>query len=159
MTLQRDDTHDPTRDLVLTRTINVPRERVWAAWTQPEHLVKWFAPAPWSTVACEMDLRPGGLFRTVMRSPDGQDYPNAGCFLEIVERERIVFTDALTQGYRPADVPFFTAVITMRDHDGGTEYSARAMHRDSATRDKHEQMGFYTGWGQALDQLVALMQR
>jgi uncharacterized protein YndB with AHSA1/START domain len=55
-------THDqfnPQTDLVLERVIDVPRELVWAAWTQPEHLKKWFAPAPWSLLECEVDLRPG----------------------------------------------------------------------------------------------------
>src|SRR5689334_4833915 len=74
-------------DLVLERTIDVPRERVWAAWTKPEHIKKWFTPAPWKTVDCEIDLRPGGIFRTVMRSPEGDEHSNAGCYLEIVPNE------------------------------------------------------------------------
>ena len=61
-------------DLVLERVVDVPRELVWAAWTQPEHLKKWFTPAPWTTVDCEIDLRPGGIFRTKMRGPEGQEH-------------------------------------------------------------------------------------
>ena len=60
---------DPTRDLILERHVDVSPELVWKAWTEPEHIVKWFTPAPWKTVDCEIDLRPGGIFRTVMRSP------------------------------------------------------------------------------------------
>jgi uncharacterized protein YndB with AHSA1/START domain len=111
---------DPKLDLILERVIDVPRELMWAAWTTPEHIKKWFTPAPWRTVDCELDLRPGGIFRTVMRSPEGQEFPSAGCFLEIVENERLVWTSALGSGYRPSKTsaapsdPFvFTAMISL----------------------------------------------
>ena len=80
---------DPKLDLVLERVVPVSREKVWAAWTQPKHVVKWFTPKPWSTTQCEIDLRPGGIFRTVMRSPEGKEFPNVGCWLEVVPHERI----------------------------------------------------------------------
>ena len=86
--------------LRLERVVDVPRELVWAAWTKPEHIKKWFTPAPWKTVDCEIDLRPGGKFSTVMESPEGQRMPNTGCYLEIVENEKLVFTGALAPGYR-----------------------------------------------------------
>jgi uncharacterized protein YndB with AHSA1/START domain len=148
--------HDPELDLVLERVINVPPELVWQAWTRPEHVKRWFAPAPWSVSECEIDLRPGGAFRTVMRSPEGEAHPGVGCFLEIVENRRLVFTDALEPGYRPAKEPFFTAVVTMEAAGAGTRYVARAIHRDAEGRDKHEAMGFHQGWSAALDQLVEL---
>jgi uncharacterized protein YndB with AHSA1/START domain len=151
--------HDPRLDLLLERVVDVPRPLVWAAWTRPEHLKRWFAPAPWTTVACEIDLRPGGQFHTVMRSPEGEDFPGTSCFLEIVPDERLVWTDALLPGYRPAPKPFFTAIITLEDHAGGTRYRARALHKDDADRKTHEDMGFHDGWGKCLDQLVALMKR
>lgn len=150
--------HDPTLDLVLERDIDVPRDLVWAAWTTPEHLMKWFVPAPWSMARCEVDLRPGGRFLTVMRSPEGDEFPNDGCFLEVVPHERLVFTDALLPGFRPAPEPFFTAVVELHDRGAGTRYVATAMHRDPEGRAKHEAMGFRDGWGAALDQLVALVE-
>ena len=125
------------------------------AWTQPEHLVKWFAPAPWSITECEVDLRPGGMLRFVMRSPEGQEFPNVGCYLEIVPNERLVWTDALLPGYRPSTEPFFTVVLTLEPRGNGTLYTALAMHPDEEVRKKHEEMGFHQGWGQVLDQLVA----
>jgi uncharacterized protein YndB with AHSA1/START domain len=151
------DLHDPRFDLVLERVVDVPRRLVWEAWTRPEHLEKWFSPAPWTTVDCEVDLRPGGIFRTVMRSPEGQDFPNLGCYLEVVEQRRLVFTDALGPGFRPSAEPFFTAILTFEDHGAGTKYTARALHKDEADRKAHEEMGFIDGWGKCLDQLVALM--
>ena len=146
---------DPRLDLVLERVVDVPRELVWAAWTRPEHLRKWFTPAPWTVADCEIDLRPGGIFRTVMRSPEGKEFPNIGCYLEVVPNERLVWTDALLPGYRPAENPFMTAIITPESQGKGTRYTAVAIHRDDAGRKKHEEMGFYQGWGKALDQLVA----
>ena len=157
---------DPKRDLVLERTTDLSPERVWKAWTTPSLLTQWFTPAPWRTVDAELDLRPGGIFRTVMKSPEGEEFPGEGCILEVVENRRLVWTDALTSGYRPvvaaegeaAQVPFhFTAMIELEPHGTGTRYVATAMHGDDAARAKHEAMGFREGWGAAFDQLVALM--
>ena len=152
---------DPKTDLVLERVVDVPPDLVWKAWTTPEHLKKWFTPAPWKTVDCEIDLRPGGIFRTVMESPEGEQFPNVGCYLEVVPNAKLVWTGALLPGYRPAnlsaDVPFvFTAVISLEPHGAGTKYTATALHSTAEGRAKHEAMGFHRGWGAALDQLVAL---
>lgn len=147
--------HDPKRDLVLERVVDVPPELVWKAWTRPEHLKEWFVPRPWSIAEVEIDLRPGGVFRVAMRDPEGEVQPNApGCYLEVVENRRLVWTDALGPGYRPSAEPFFTAVITMEPEGAGTRYVARAIHGNPENRDKHEEMGFYDGWGTVLDQMV-----
>jgi uncharacterized protein YndB with AHSA1/START domain len=148
---------DPKLDLVLERVIDAPRELVWEAWTKPEHLMKWFVPKPWSLASCELDLRPGGAFNTVMRSPEGAEFPGEGCFLEVVPNERLVWTDALVAGYRPSPEPFFTAALMLEPHGSGTRYVTIAMHRDEDGRKKHEEMGFHHGWGKALDQLVELL--
>ena len=154
---------DPTLDLILERVVDVAPELVWAAWTEPAHLKHWFTPAPWKTVDCEIDLRPGGIFRTVMRSPEGQEFPNAGCYLEVVRNEKLVWTNALAPGFRPAagvvdcGELIFTAVLSLAPHGAGTKYTAQVMHPDAAGRKKHEDMGFHEGWGKALDQLVAYM--
>jgi uncharacterized protein YndB with AHSA1/START domain len=156
MTAWADRDLDPELDLVLERVIDVPRELVWAAWTRPEHVKRWFTPAPWKTVECEIDLRPGGSFRTVMRGPTGDESPNVGCYLEIVENEKLVFTDALLPGFRPSGTPFFTGVIRLEPEGEGTRYIAIAKHGSGAARKQHEEMGFHEGWGKALDQLVEL---
>jgi uncharacterized protein YndB with AHSA1/START domain len=156
---------DPKLDLMLERVVDVPRDIVWAAWTQPERLKKWFVPAPWQAVDCEIDLRPGGIFRTVMRSPEGQEFPSAGCYLEVVPNEKLVWTSALGPGYRPLIKTsatgscvelYFTAIITLEAQGTKTKYTAIAIHGDEASSKKHEEIGFYQGWGAALDQLVAL---
>jgi uncharacterized protein YndB with AHSA1/START domain len=145
---------DPNLDLVLERVVDVPKELVWKAWTEPEHIKHWFAPAPWTTTDCEIDLLPGGIFRTTMHSPEGQDFPNVGCYLEVVPNERLIWTNALLPGYRPSESPFFTAILTFETEGNGTRYTAHAMHRDESGRKQHEEMGFYEGWGICLDQLV-----
>ncbi|HMP57748.1 MAG TPA: SRPBCC family protein [Gemmatales bacterium] len=149
---------DPTLDLVVERVYDVPRHLVWEAWTKPQHLKEWFCPKPWSVSDCEIDLRPGGIFRVTMRSPEGKEFPNdPGCYLEVVPLERLVWTSVLLPGYRPGtpgDIPF-TAIITMEAHGTGTRCVATALHRDESGRDKHKAMGFYEGWGTMLDQLVA----
>ncbi len=151
---------NPELDLIFERVVDVPPELVWAAWTKPQHIKKWFTPAPWTTIDCEIDLRPGGIFRTVMRSPEGHEFPNVGCYLEIIDNQKLVWTGALEPGYRPRDTsgfPFvFTAIIKLEPHGSGTKYVACLLHSDAAGRKKHEDMGFHTGWGKALDQLVAL---
>ncbi len=150
---------DPKRDLLLERVVDVPCERVWAAWTTPEHLMKWFTPKPWQTVDCEIDLRPGGIFRTTMRSPEGQEFPNSGCYLEVTPLRRLIFTSVLLPGYRPskpsADDLSFTAVVTLEPQGKtSTKYSALAIHADATDSKRHADMGFQEGWGKALDQLV-----
>lgn len=160
---------DPRLDLTFERIVDVPKEFIWRAWTRPEHLKPWFCPLPWTTTDCEIDLRPGGIFRTVMRSPEGQEFPNSGCYLEVVENEKLVWTNALLPGFRPAPtsatkgeepVDFkFTAMITLAAHPGGTRYTATVIHADEAGCKKHAAMGFHDGWGKALDQLVALAKK
>jgi uncharacterized protein YndB with AHSA1/START domain len=153
---------DPSLDLVLERIIEVKPETVWKAWTQPEHVKKWFTPAPWKTVHCVIDLRPGGIFETTMQSPEGDKFPNAGCYLEVVPNKKLVWTSALKPDFRPAakaengaDNLLFTGIILIEPHTKGCKYTAIVMHSSEADKQKHEQMGFHDGWGAALDQLVA----
>ncbi|BBE50377.1 activator of Hsp90 ATPase 1 family protein [Ferriphaselus amnicola] len=153
---------DPKLDLTFERVVDVPKELIWKVWTQPEHLMPWFCPLPWRTIACEIDLQPGGLFRTVMRSPEGQEFPNVGCFLETIENERLTWTNALLPAFRPVthkageSVDFlFTATIQLATHGTGTRYTATVRHGDEAGCRQHAEMGFHEGWGVALNQLVA----
>lgn len=152
---------DPKLDLTFERLVHVPRERIWRAWTDPQHLMPWFCPLPWKTVACEIDLRPGGQFRTVMLSPEGQQFPNIGCYLQIVPNEKLVWTNALTPGFRPASTDvekvgefLFTATITLSTLGNQTKYKATVQHGDEQSCQKHAAMGFQEGWGKAFDQLI-----
>jgi uncharacterized protein YndB with AHSA1/START domain len=144
------------RDLVLTRMIDAPRDKVFRAWTEPEHLKKWFAPSPWTTPHAELDVRPGGMSKVVMRSPQGEDHPLRGVYLEVVPNERLVFTDAYSEAWVPSEKPFMTVIVTLEKAGTGTKYTARVRHWTAADREAHEKMGFHEGWGLCADQLAAV---
>jgi uncharacterized protein YndB with AHSA1/START domain len=150
----------PDLDLTLSRVIKAPRSVIWNAWTDRASFEQWWVPAPARCKVLEMDLRPGGALVTLI-SEDGGDFkPHlSACFLAIDELERIVFTNALVGGWRPAEHPFMTAIITLKEHPMGTEYVAHVMHKSNADRNMHEEMGFYDGWGTVAEQLAALVER
>ncbi len=161
---------NPELDLMLERIVDVPRELVWQAWTTPKKLMPWFCPLPWKTVECEIDLRVGGKFYTVMQSPEGQHFPNTGCYLELVENEKLTWTNALEPGFRPVNPPepspghecaefLMTATIMLERHASGTKYTALVQHANAQARIAHAKMGFEEGWGTCLDQLVAIIKR
>src|ERR1041384_1333175 len=138
-------------DLVLERTLDAPIDLVWEAYTNPEHMKRWFAPQPYEVTEMELDLRPGGVFRLRMVGPDNFDTGHGipGCVLEVIERQKLVWTNALGPGYRPNEMGEgcesfpFTAVITFADAGNGTTaYKALALHKNAADRDTHANMGF-----------------
>jgi uncharacterized protein YndB with AHSA1/START domain len=145
------------RELVLTRLIDAPREKVFRAWTDPSLLRQWFAPLPYTTPVAELDVRPGGANLIVMRDPEGRDLPNRGVYLEVVPNERLVFTDAYTGAWEPSEKPFMTVILTFEDEGGRTRYTARVRHWTAVDREAHERMGFHEGWGRCTDQLAALV--
>jgi uncharacterized protein YndB with AHSA1/START domain len=145
------------RELVLTRLIAAPREKVYRAWTESTLLKQWFAPKPYTTPVAELDVRPGGANLIVMRGPDGKDMPNRGVYLEVVPNQRLVFTDAYVTAWEPSDKPFMTVIVTFEDEGGKTRYTARVRHWTAADREAHEKMGFHEGWGICTDQLANLV--
>lgn len=149
---------DPSaRELVLTRIIPASPAALYRAWTEPALLQRWFAPKPWSVAEAETDPRPGGSSRIVMRGPDGTEFPSTGVYLEVEENARLVFTDAYTRAWEPSAKPFFTGIITFEPVEGGTRYTARALHWTAEDRAAHEAMGFQEGWGRCADQLADLV--
>jgi uncharacterized protein YndB with AHSA1/START domain len=145
------------RELVLTRLIDVPREKLWRCWTEPKLMLQWFTPAPWKTIHAETDVRPGGASYVVMQGPDGTEMPNRGVYLEVIKNEKLVFTDAYTSAWEPSENPFFTCILTFEDAGNGhTRYTARALHWTRENLEAHEKMGFHQGWGIATDQMAAL---
>ena len=147
------------RELVLTRLIDAPRDKLFRCWTEPELLRQWFVPAPWTIARAEVDVRPGGSSLIVMRDPDGNEYPNPGIYLEVVKGEKLVTTDAYVSAWQPSEKPFMTAIVTFEDEDGKTRYTARAVHWSAEDRKAHEEMGFHEGWGKCADQLAELASR
>ena len=150
-------TINPTLDLVFERFIDAPPRLVWEALTKPEHLKEWYMPKAWGRVSrVEMDVRPGGIFSIDIATADGQEFPNLGCFLDVVPMARLVWTSMLFPGYRPAvfdDIPI-TAIITMESVGTGTRYVFTALHRDEADCENNKASGWQQGTEMALDQFV-----
>lgn len=150
---------DPSLDLTVTRIIKAPRAAVWRAWTTPKSLEKWWLPAPARCQVSKLELRPGGAFETLFSEDGGEFVPHVtACFLAVDDQSRLIFTDTLRSGWRPGEHPFMTAVITLKDHPMGTDYAAVVMHKNTAERNKHEEMGFHDGWGTVTAQLAALLE-
>jgi len=151
---------EPT-ELTIDRFIDAPPARVWKAWSTPEHLARWWIPAPIECQVVKLDLRPGGGFETRMREGGDDFQPHVeGCFLDIVPEARLVWTTLLTEGWKPAE-PWLalTAIITFEAEQGGTRYASRVLHKNAADSRQHVEMGFHDGWGAAIDQLVAFLDR
>jgi len=143
-------------DLSIELILDAPAKALFRCYGDATLLAQWFAPKPWSIKSTDIDFRPGGKMAFVMASPEGQEFPNAGIYLEIVPNQKIVTTDAVTPDFKPAG-PFMIAEITFEDlGDGRTRYRAIARHWSEATMKQHEAMGFAEGWTQTARQLEAL---
>ena len=159
-------------EVVITRIIKAPRERVFKAWTDPREMAQWWGPKTFTNPVCEMDVRPGGAYRIVMRSPDGVDYPLKGVYREVVRPERLVMTmdlsehpdawhDMLDPGRdkskgRPPLYPLCT--VSFEDAgEGNTRLTIRMSFASPTLRNAMVKMGMEAGWGQSLDRLEALV--
>ena len=152
---------NPDLDLGFNRIIRAPRSVVWDAWADPTSLAAWWLPTPMIGRVDRLDLIPGGAFVTSM-SQDGIEFvPHLdACFLAVETGERIVFTNALDSTWRPAspEPVSMTAEILLTDHPDGTEYRVIVRHRDRVARARHEELGFYDGWGAVAQQLADLVE-
>ncbi|KIH99681.1 polyketide cyclase [Streptomonospora alba] len=152
---------NPDLDLSIERVIRAPRKAVWDAWTDPAGLAQWWIPAPMLCRVDRLEVRPGGAFVTRM-SEDGATFvPHIdACFLLVDRLERLVFTNAVDSGWRPANpAPVtMTAEITMQDHVDGTDYRIIVRHGDPAARRRHAELGFAEGWGTVADQLTRFVE-
>lgn len=148
---------DQLEELTIERMLDAPPAQVFQAWTRSELLRQWFAPAPWTVSNAELDVRPGGGSLIVMSDGEGNEFPSRGVYLEVVENERIVFTDAYTEAWTPSAKPFATIIVTFEACGGQTRYTARARHWSPEDRMMHENMGFDAGWNQCADQLATLL--
>ena len=107
------------REIVTTRVIAAPRELVWRAWTDPEHVRNWWGPKGFTNTFHEYDLRPGGVWRFIMHGPDGTDYKNESVFVEVAEPELLVF-DHISP-------PRFRATVLFEDLGGKTKITFRQL--------------------------------
>lgn len=143
-------------ELSIELELDAPAEKLFRCYADANLLKQWFAPRPWSIKSTDLDFRPGGRMNFVMASPEGEEYPQSGIYLEIVPNKKIVTTDAVTPDFEPSG-PFMIAEITFEDLGGGkTRYRAVARHWTEEAKKQHEEMGFEPGWTQTARQLEDL---
>jgi len=145
-------------ELRVSRLIKASPEIVWKIYV--ERTGEWFCPRPWTTPVVDWDLRVGGKADVTLRSPEGEDFPYAGVFLEVEPGRKLVSTGALTEGWipQPGDMNFVR--IDLFEPEGeGTRYSAIARHWDAKAVETHKAMGFEHGWGIVADQLAELAEK
>jgi uncharacterized protein YndB with AHSA1/START domain len=146
--------------LILHRVLKAPRMRVYECWTDPKHMPHWFMPKPHYVSDIEIDLRPGGIYRSTMHV-DGNVIPSVGCVLDAIPGRRFAFTNMMGPDWQPLtgiDMPF-AATIDLSDADGGgTAYHVTARHPTAEISAQHDAMGFTVGWGMVADQLDAYAQ-
>jgi uncharacterized protein YndB with AHSA1/START domain len=141
---------DSTHELLITRTLDAPRELVWQAWTDPKHLSRWWGPRGFTASLWEADLRPGGAYRFAMRSDDGIEARNRGVYREVLPPHRLVFEGGWTDAVGNYTSPIMTTVITLEDLGGKTRLTLRGTGFASVLeRDRHN-----GGWSSSLDALA-----
>lgn len=147
------------REIVITRVLEAPRELVFAAWTDPTHVERWWGPHGYASSDCEVDLRAGGVFRLQMRGPDGALYPCKGLFREVVVPERIVFAAESGGGHAcGAGLPPGAVVtVTFVENEGKTTLTIHTRVESAEARDAIVQAGYEPGWSQSLERLAAYL--
>jgi len=154
------------QELVITRVFDAPRNLVWKAWTEPEHVMEWWGPKGFTAPIIKTDFRVGGKSLLCMRSPEGEDYWSTGVYKEIVEPERIVTTDSFSDAQGnvvPAshygmngDWPLELLVtVTFEEDDGKTKFTLR--HEGFPDRENRDLAK--AGWNESLDKLAEYLKK
>jgi len=145
------------KEIVITRVFDAPRKLVWQAWTEPGHLARWWGPHQFTNPVCELDLRPGGAIRVVMRGPDGTDYPMGGSFREIDAPGRLVMVTAALDGQgRPMFE--FLHTISFVEQKGRTTLTIRSRIISKTASDADQYIaGTEAGMTQSLERLAAML--
>jgi uncharacterized protein YndB with AHSA1/START domain len=145
-----------SKELTITRVFNAPRELVFKAWTDPKELAKWWGPKTFTIPVCEVDLKPGGALRIVMRAPDGAEYPMKGVFREIVPPSRLVFTNIAVDKDGNHIIEGLTTV-TFADEGGKTKLTLQTRGAAMVDYAAAYLQGMEAGWTQSLEKLETLV--
>ena len=143
------------RELVMERVFDAPREVVFMAWTTCEHLMRWWGPRGWTLPVCTMEFRPGGIWRYGMRGPAGETSWGKAVYREIIEPERIVYTDVFADedGNPVAGMPEMLITVEFADQDGKTKLTSRTLFASVADLESTLEMGVVQGMTETLDRL------
>lgn len=145
--------------LVMTRTFDAPRELVWTALTTPEHVVAWYGGHGFENPVCEMDVRPGGRWRHVMRTPDGVDVPIDLVFVEVKRPERLVWQRADHGEPRRGGHPTSVMTITLEERGPKTLWKLVTRFASFADRDAALGIGFTHVLAEGVDKLAEVLRR
>jgi uncharacterized protein YndB with AHSA1/START domain len=150
------------KQVVVSRSFNAPLEKLWKAWTEPEHFMQWYGPKGFTTPTCEIDFRVGGRHLWSMRSPDGMEMYYTGTYKEIVPLERIVFSDSLSDAEGNVMDP--TAMGMPEGSPASMDVTVTFVHADGVTTVTVSHVGYGEGadhagmgWEQALDKLAVVL--
>jgi uncharacterized protein YndB with AHSA1/START domain len=141
------------REITITRIFDAPRQLVWKAWTDPKHLAQWWGPKNFSNPVCEVDARAGGKWHIVMRAPDGQEHPCGGVYQEVLEPERLVFTNIAIDVEGNPIIDGFTTVL-FADEGGKTKITLHTRGTALVDYAAAYLQGMEAGWSQSLDRLA-----
>jgi uncharacterized protein YndB with AHSA1/START domain len=143
------DVREDRLELVITRLLDAPPMLVYKVWTEPEHMVRWMGPKGFTAPSARLDVREGGQYRALIRSPEGKDYWFHGVYREVVENKRLVFTFAWEEDGERGLENLIT--LTFTEENGKTRMTFKqAPFQSVEERDGHE-----GGWSEAFDKLTA----
>jgi uncharacterized protein YndB with AHSA1/START domain len=141
------------RVLTLKKTFNAPRQTVWEAWTNPEHIVQWWAPKGMKiTVLCH-EFKVGGEWKYSMPMPDGSEFVSEGVYAEIIVPEKII----TSANFRPM-TEGVTIHVLFEEKEGKTYFTFSVIHPTEEYCRQQEKMGFYNGWGSALERFKEILE-
>jgi uncharacterized protein YndB with AHSA1/START domain len=144
------------REVVVTRSFEAPRERVFDAWTRPELLSRWLlGPPGWTMPVCEIDLRVGGAFRIVWRGPGGIEMGMGGVYREIAPPMRLVHTELFDVDWTGGET-LVTTVLAERD-GGGTSVTVTVLYASREARDAALRTGMERGMAASYDRLAEML--
>jgi len=138
-------------ELKIERTFDAPRDLVFQAWTEKDHMIKWWGPAGFTIPRCEIDLREGGRYRTTMREPDGTDHIVAGVYREISPPEKLAFTWAWEEN----GVPGHEMLVTVDFEEDGDKTRLTLTHTGFENEESRE--GHNQGWCSSFECLTEIL--
>jgi uncharacterized protein YndB with AHSA1/START domain len=142
-------------EIAMTRVFDAPRHLVFDAMTRPEHVKRWFGCAEFALPVCEIDLRVGGAYRFVMRSPEGVESTLQGVYRDVERPERVVFTERFSMpGFTSEE---YQVTSTFAEHGGKTTLTTTILHRTRENRDGHLNSGIENGVAPAYDRLAEVV--
>ncbi|MEO8558120.1 MAG: SRPBCC domain-containing protein [Rhodospirillales bacterium] len=142
------------QELVIERLIDAPVERVFQAWTEAKQVKEWWGPRGFTAPVCEVDARPGGRLRIVMRGPDGTDYPMSGTYRDVEPDQRLVFVSVAEDNAGDALLEAFTEV-TFAAQGNKTRLVMKTSAVGLALVAAEMLKGMEQGWSETLDRMAA----